>query len=152
MSNEQQNRVLVVDDDASICELLSSVLRRHGLQVDVASDGQQALDLLRETSYAVVLLDLIMPVLDGFAVLDRMDEERRSLPVVLVVTGADRSAISELDPQRIHGIVRKPFDSEELADLVLACAEIRGRLKLETMAIATMLAGSPFLALLNRLT
>ena len=151
MSNEQQKRVLVVDDDASICELLSSVLRRHGLQVDVASDGQQALDLLRETSYAVVLLDLIMPVLDGFAVLDRMDEGR-SLPVVLVVTGADRSAISELDPQRIHGIVRKPFDSEELADLVLACAEIRGRLKLETMAIATMLAGSPFLALLNRLT
>src|SRR5438128_6003066 len=115
MSNEQQNRVLVVDDDASICELLSSVLRRHGLQVDVASDGQQALDLLRETSYAVVLLDLIMPVLDGFAVLDRMDEGR-SLPVVLVVTGADRSAISELDPQRIHGIVRKPFDSDELAD------------------------------------
>ena len=151
MSNEQQKRVLVVDDDASICELLSSVLRRHGLQVDVASDGQQALDLLRETSYAVVLLDLIMPVLDGFAVLDRMDEGR-SLPVVLVVTGADRSAISELDPQRIHGIVRKPFDSDELADLVLACAEIRGRLKLETMAIATMLAGSPFLALLNRLT
>ena len=152
MSTQLQKRVLVVDDDAGTCELLSAVLEQHGLQVDVASDGQQALDLLRETSYAVVLLDLIMPVLDGFAVLDRMGEEGRSLPVVLVVTGADRSAISQLDSQRIQGIVRKPFDSEELAELVVACAEIRGRLKLETMAIATMLAGSPFLALLNRLT
>ena len=146
MSTEPQKRVLVVDDDASTCELLTAVLERRGLQVDVASDGQQALDLLRETSYAVVLLDLIMPVLD------RMGEEGRSLPVVLVVTGADRGAISQLDSQRIQGIVRKPFDSEELAELVVACAEIRGRLKLETMAIATMLAGSPFLALLNRLT
>jgi len=91
-------------------------------------------------------------VLDGFAVLDRMGEEGRSLPVVLVVTGADRDAISQLDSQRIQGIVCKPFDSEELAELVVACAEIKGRLKLETMAIATMLAGSPFLALLNRLT
>src|SRR5438105_4649873 len=84
MSTQLQKRVLVVDDDASTCELLSVVLEQRGLQVDVASDGQQALDLLRETSYAVVLLDLIMPVLDGFAVLDRMDKEGRSLPVVLV--------------------------------------------------------------------
>jgi two-component system OmpR family response regulator len=61
MSIEPQKRVLVVDDDPTICELLSSVLRQQGLQVDIASDGQQALDLLRETSYAVVLLDLIMP-------------------------------------------------------------------------------------------
>jgi CheY-like chemotaxis protein len=152
MSTQLQKRVLVVDDDASTCELLTAVLELHGLQVDMASDGQQALDLLRETSYAVVLLDLIMPVLDGFAVLDRMDEEGRSLPVVLVVTGADRGVISQLDSQRIQGIVRKPFESEELAELVVACAEIKGRLKLETMAIATMLAGSPLLALLNRLT
>ncbi len=71
------------------------------------------------------------------------------MPVVLVVTGADRRALAQLDAQRIHGIVRKPFDSEELASLVVACAEIRSRLNLGTMAIATMIAGSPFLAWLN---
>ena len=69
-----------------------------------------------------------------------------------VVTGADRRALSQLVSQRIHGIVRKPFDPEELASLVVACAEIRSRLNLGTMAIATMIAGSPFLAWLNRLT
>jgi CheY-like chemotaxis protein len=142
----------VVDDDATIRELLASVLGREALTVDLAADGQEALNLLRKNTYSVVLLDLVMPVLDGFAVLDRLPDGDKPLPVVLVVTGADRRALSQLDSQRIHGIVRKPFDPDELASLVVACAEIRSRLNLGTMAIATMIAGSPFLAWLNRLT
>jgi CheY-like chemotaxis protein len=116
------------------------------------ANGQEALDLLHENTYSVVLLDLLMPVVDGFTVLDRLSDGHKPLPVVLVVTGADRRALAQLDAQRIHGIVRKPFDPEELASLVVACAEIRSRLNLGTMAIATMIAGSPFLAWLNRLT
>jgi len=73
-----------------------------------------------------------------------------STPVVLVITGADRSLIKQLDPQRIHGVVRKPFDSEDLADVVVACAEIRSRRPFEAMAISAMIAGGPFLAWLNR--
>jgi hypothetical protein len=67
-----------------------------------------------------------------------------------VLTGADRTIVERLDPQRIHGVVRKPFDPEELASVVVACAEIRGRSTFETMAIATVLAGSPFIAWLSR--
>ena len=152
MKSDPQKRVLVVDDDATVRELLASVLERESLTVDLAADGQEALDLLRENTYSVVLLDLLMPVVDGFTVLDRLGDGDKPLPVVLVVTAADRRALSQLDAQRIHGIVRKPFDSEELAALVVACAEIRSRLNLGTMAIATMIAGSPFLAWLNRLT
>jgi CheY-like chemotaxis protein len=152
MKSDPQKRVLVVDDDATIRELLASVLGREALTVDLAADGQEALNLLRKNTYSVVLLDLVMPVLDGFAVLDRLPDDDKPLPVVLVVTGADRRALSQLDSQRIHGIVRKPFDPDELASLVVACAEIRSRLNLGTMAIATMIAGSPFLAWLNRLT
>ena len=152
MKSDPQKRVLVVDDDATIRELLTSVLEKQSLTVDLAADGQEALDLLRENTYSVVLLDLLMPVVDGFTVLDRLSDGDKPLPVVLVVTGADRRALAQLDSQRIHGIVRKPFDAEELASLVVACAEIRGRLNLGTMAIATMIAGSPLLAWLNRLT
>jgi CheY-like chemotaxis protein len=152
MKSDPQKRVLVVDDDATVRELLSSVLERESLTVDLAADGQEALALLSENTYSVVLLDLLMPKVDGFTVLDRLAGGGKPLPVVLVVTGADRGALAQLDAQRIHGIVRKPFDSEELASLVVACAEIRSRLNLGTMAIATMIAGSPFLAWLNRLT
>ena len=147
-----QKRVLVVDDDASVREILGSVLQQHDLLVDVADGGAAAIELLREHQYAVVLLDLLMPGIDGFALLDRIAAgEIASPPVVLVITAADRSAIERLDALRIHGIVRKPFDPQEIARLVVACAEIKSRSPFGPMAIATMFAGGPFLALLNRL-
>ncbi|HEX9407382.1 MAG TPA: response regulator [Thermoanaerobaculia bacterium] len=142
-------RVLIVDDDATIRELLGSVLRRRDLAVDEAADGSEALALLRQNSYAVVLLDLLMPNVDGFGVLDEL-ESAVSTPVVLVITGADRALLKQLDPQKIHGVLRKPFDADDLANIVVACAEIKSRRAFETMAISAMLAGGPFLAWLNR--
>jgi CheY-like chemotaxis protein len=148
----EPKRILVVDDDHGVRHLLHSVLTQRGLTVDVASDGNQALQLLGEHQYSVIILDLLMPIANGFDVLRGMDAvEFQAPPVVLVVTGADRRIVDELDAQRIHGIVRKPFDAEELASLVLACAEIKSRTPFATMALATMIAGGPFLALLNRL-
>lgn len=142
-------RVLVVDDDAPIRELLTSVLGRRDLVVDQAADGVEALDLLRQNTYSVVLLDLLMPNVDGFGVLDEIGSAI-STPVVLVITGAERSMLRQLDAQRIHGIVRKPFDAEDLANLVVACAEIKSRGAFEAMAISAMIAGGPLLAWLNR--
>jgi CheY-like chemotaxis protein len=142
-------RVLIVDDDASIRALLGSVLRRRDLIVDEARDGMEALNLLKENSYSVVLLDLLMPKLDGFGVIENIGSAI-STPVVLVITGADRALIRQLDPQKIHGVVNKPFDAEDLATLVVACAEIKSRSPFEAMAISAMIAGGPFLAWLNK--
>jgi CheY-like chemotaxis protein len=119
------------------------------LIVDEAHDGLQALDLLKENNYSVVLLDLLMPNLDGFGVIENLGSAI-STPVVLVITGADRALIRQLDPQRIHGVVNKPFDAEDLATLVVACAEIKSRSPFEAMAISAMIAGGPFLAWLNK--
>ncbi len=151
MNAEQQKRVLVVDDDQVIRELLVYVLRRHSLIVDEAREGREALELIKENQYAVILLDLLMPVLDGFGVLDVLGGPGLpSPPVVLVITGADHHQIDHLNPRLVHGIVKKPFDPEELAAVVVACAEIRGRNTFGAMAIATVLAGSPLLAWLDR--
>src|SRR4051812_15134885 len=111
MISEHHRRVLIVDDDADIRELLITAFRMKQLNVDVATDGQEAIDLLRQHSYGVVILDLFMPVTDGFAVLDMIQHDALE-PVVLVVTGADRNTIEKLDARRIHGIVKKPFDIE----------------------------------------
>jgi CheY-like chemotaxis protein len=142
-------RVLIVDDDASIRALLGSVLRGRDLIVDEARDGMEALNLLKENSYSVVLLDLLMPKLDGFGVIKDIGSAI-STPVVLVITGADRALIRQLDPQKIHGVVNKPFDAEDLATLVVACAEIKSRSPFEAMAISAMIAGGPFLAWLSK--
>ena len=148
---EQHKRVLVVDDDSEVRRILTTALTPLGLLVDGASDGAEALDFLREKSYAVVLLDLLMPHVDGFDVLDALKTDGlQSPPVVLVLTGADRSVVDRLDAQRIHGVVRKPFDPPELASLVRACSDVRSRNTFGTMAIATIVSGAPFLAWLMK--
>lgn len=128
--------------------MLAGALRQRSLVIDEAADGAAAIALLNENRYAVVLLDLLMPNVDGFGVLDSMKDDVNP-PIVLVISGADRRVIDQVDSGRIHGIIRKPFDPIEIADVVGACAEIRERSAFETMAVATVMAGAPFIALLK---
>lgn len=124
MASEHQRRVLIVDDDADIRQLLMTAFRMKNLTVDTATNGEEAMELLRVHSYSVVVLDLFMPVMDGFGVLEQIHRDAMQ-PVVLVVTGADRKTIEKIDARSIHGIVKKPFDVEELASVVAECAEAR---------------------------
>lgn len=145
---EPHRRVLVVDDDPEVRRILVTALRLKSLEIDEAVDGGVAISLLRENRYSVVLLDLMMPGVDGLAVLDAIEREP-SPPVVLVVSGAGKHTLDRIDATRIHGIIKKPFDPLEIADVVSACADIRGRSSFETMAYATILGGSSLIALLR---
>src|SRR6185436_13584577 len=147
MTADQQKRVLVVDDDPGIRKLLCAVLRDRGLSVDEAGDGKEALDLIEANEYGVIVLDLVIPIIDGVTVAARLTV-RTPRPVVLVVTGAAHEVVDGLDAATVHGIIRKPFDAEEIANVVAACAEIRGRRSLETMALA-MVAGGSLMTLLT---
>ena len=138
---EHHRRILVVDDDPEIRRILVTALRLKSLSADEAVDGGSAISLLREHRYAVVLLDIMMPGVDGFAVLDAIDRDEHA-PVVLVVSGAGKHVLDRINTSKIHGIVKKPFDPLEIAEVVSACAEIKGRGSFETMAYATFLSGS----------
>ncbi|MGZ8867118.1 MAG: response regulator [Thermoanaerobaculia bacterium] len=128
MAGASEKRVLVVEDEGDLRASLASRLREKGLSVDEAEGGRQAMHLLAAQTYTVILVDLVMPQPDGFAVLDAISAGTLKVPSVVLVTAGEEPAVLErLDPDRIHGVVRKPFDAEELADLVLACAEIRSR-------------------------
>ena len=128
-----------MEDDAVLRTMLASQLREKGLAVDEADGGGVAMDLLGANSYAVILVDLVMQQPDGFAVLDALSSGSVKKPtVVLVTTGAEPEVLDRLDPDRIHGVVKKPFDAGELADLVVACSEIRSRSTFGMMAVAVM--------------
>lgn len=148
MTLDPHRRILVIDDDVNVRRILSGALRNRSLHVDEASDGVDAIALLAENRYAVVLLDLLMPNVDGFGVLEAIDDGANP-PIVLVVSGADRRVLDQVDSRKIHGIVKKPFDPVEIADIVTACTEIRGRSAFETMAYVTVMAGAPLIALLK---
>ena len=114
-----EKRVLVVDDDDAIRALLCTILRRRGIPVDSARNGAEALARCERCRYAVVLLDLMMPQLNGYQVLDAFSERQRDdRPLILVLTaGAEpRNLRADL----VAGTIRKPFDVQMIVDTISA--------------------------------
>src|SRR5437762_12743000 len=113
--SHQPSKVLVVDDDEGITRLYTRGLRPLGYAVQVAHDGASALSAVRDDRPDVVLLDVVIPIIDGYEVCRRLkrDPATRLLPVVLVTGLAERA-------QRIEGLkagaddgLRKPVDRQE---------------------------------------
>lgn len=106
-------RILIAEDDQAIQKLLCTILRRHGFHVDTANDGLEALRLLGKADYAAVLLDLMMPNLSGWGVVDSVRAERPDLlDRFIIVTAASDADLSVLPPNL--RVVRKPFDMTQL--------------------------------------
>ncbi len=120
--------VLVVDDDSGIRHLLCVALIRQSLSCDVAIDGRDALDRLAATDYAVLLLDLMMPRIDGFGVIAAINQGERSPerdPVVLVMTALDSRRDLPLVDETVHAVIRKPFDLSATIELVAGCVRMK---------------------------
>jgi DNA-binding response OmpR family regulator len=117
-------KILIVEDDTAIRTLLVAALRREPLDVHTAADGVAGLEQLREHDYAVILLDLMLPRLNGFEFLDSLDSvlSSRPAPVILVMTAFDASALKRLGSMRVQAILHKPFDIERLVEMTRDCA------------------------------
>lgn len=122
--------VLIVDDDAGIRNLVAVALSRAGLTCDTAVDGVHAVEQLTERRYAVLLLDMSMPRLDGAGVLREVrafhknDDER---PIVLVMTAAVEREPLSCVAEMVQAVITKPFDVLELRELVQGCVALRQR-------------------------
>lgn len=114
---------LVVDDDPGLQGLFFTLLGRDGFAVDCAPNGRLAFEYLKRGSYAVILLDLMMPDVNGFELIERLERESPSLlRRVIVMTGAAQRVVENLDDSRVWGVIRKPFDIEELTLCARRCA------------------------------
>lgn len=105
-------RVLVVDDDPVNRLLLRRALEREGLAVELAVDGGAGWDRLRHEPFDLVLLDIVMPVLDGYEVLARMRAEpaTATLPVVVISGSDDRDGVVRCIELGADDFLPKPFD------------------------------------------
>lgn len=115
--------VLLADDNEATCTLITALLQQEFV-VETTCDGAEAIEKLKSRRYAAILLDLLMPNVDGYAVLDFLTEEQPDvLRRVLIVT----ASLSPREQQRVRryavcGVVRKPFEVDVLFDAVRHCA------------------------------
>lgn len=108
--------VLVVDDDESIVEVLRELLESEGYAVTTAANGAEALAAIEHRAPSLVLLDMRMPVMDGWSFARTLRERRLDVPVV-VMTAAE-NARRWADEIGADGYLAKPFDIEEVLDTV----------------------------------
>jgi len=115
-------RILVADDDRALQVLLNVILSRAGFEVDFASNANDALRKAAADSYDAIMLDLIFPDLSGVEILNRLEIQKPgTLRKVIVLTGANRKMVDQIDPSRIHGLLRKPFDIQDVVRLTAEC-------------------------------
>jgi CheY-like chemotaxis protein len=112
--------ILVVDDDPNNQRMLSYTLRKAGYQVRVASNGQLALDALRQERADFAIIDLAMPVMDGLTFLRqvRADEDMHTLPVIILTASGDDEENHLAMQAGANGFLTKPISSSTILDMV----------------------------------
>lgn len=115
MAQEDSNRkrVLLVEDDVGLCELMADFFRENGFDLQAAHDGRKGLSRALEEDFDIVLLDVMLPFLDGFELLQSL-RQRSAVPVIMLTARTENE-------DRIHGLesgaddyLPKPFDPQEL--------------------------------------
>jgi two-component system sensor histidine kinase/response regulator len=122
--------LLVVDDDASNRDVLSRRLKRQGHDVRVASNGREALERTRETAFDLILLDIMMPDMDGYEVLGHLKADRRlhHIPVIMISALSEVQSVARCIEAGAEDYLAKPFNPTLLKARIDACLEKkRGR-------------------------
>ncbi len=117
----QPARILVVDDLASNLEIVSSMLRAAGYQVETAKDGEAAIAAVIQSEFGLVLMDVQMPGLDGMAAtrrIRRMEGSVADIPIVAMTAYAFAEQVEQFSAAGMNGHVGKPFRKKELLDIV----------------------------------
>ena len=107
-------RVLVVDDEASIRDLLAKTLALAEYEVDTASDASTALNRLREAEYDLLIADLRMPGMDGLTLIRQVKKIRAELPVIIITGFSSEASAIEAVNLGVAGYLRKPFRVPEV--------------------------------------
>ena len=118
-------RILIVEDEPNIVESLSFILGRAGFEVDTISDGAEALDRLRRQSFSALVLDIMLPGMNGLDVLKaiRSDNALSSLPVMVLTAKGQASDRRAAEAIGADAFVTKPFSNAEVVERVSRLAK-----------------------------
>ena len=129
-------RILVVEDELHLAEALSHILKKNNYTVDVANDGEAGLDNALSGIYDVIVLDIMLPKMDGITVLETLRGEGFDTPVILLTAKGEISdKVRGLD-SGADDYLAKPFNTEELLARIRALGRRRGEIVANTNTIS----------------
>ena len=115
-------KILIIEDEEIIRDLLQKKLSQEGYEISVAKDGQEGLRLIKEVKPDLILLDIVMPKIGGFEVMEEMqkEEELKSIPVIVV---SNSGQPVEIDKAQALGakdwLIKTEFDPKEVIEKVI---------------------------------
>jgi DNA-binding response OmpR family regulator len=124
LAERDSQKILVVDDDDAIRAMVERVLRRENYAVESARDGQEAIERLERSDYQTILLDLMMPRVDGLGVIRYLETNRpETTRSVIVMTANLHGASDAAVAGPVFNVIPKPFDIRTLIEQVRACQD-----------------------------
>ncbi|HEX2059466.1 MAG TPA: serine/threonine-protein kinase [Thermoanaerobaculia bacterium] len=116
-------RILIADDDAAIRRLFETLAKRERIDCDVAGNGSEAVAALKQREYSLMFLDIMMPRIDGWGVLDYLRTRQKGrVPSLFIITAFLDQTVSAADREIVSGIIYKPVDADDIAALMRQCA------------------------------
>jgi len=114
-------RILIADDDPAILQLVTTILKRADYEIDTAATGQEALEKIERTEYDAIVLDLMMPGVNGFEVLKRLPARFPRPKFVVIMSASSPDIIARAVGANVFATLRKPFAIDEMLTTVRAC-------------------------------
>ena len=127
--SRKPTRILVVDDEAHVRSMIGATLERQGYEVLLAASGREALEMLEQNAFDLVLTDIVMQDGNGIALLERMHAQQPNLPVVMVTAIHDISVAIDSMRRGAYDYLLKPFEREHLVTTVQRALEHRQALQ-----------------------
>jgi len=121
MNDTVKKHILCIEDEPEMIDLIRLILGRRGFEVEGASGGKEGLEMIREKLPDLVLLDLMMPDMDGWEVYQQMkaDEKTKDIPVIVVTAKAQSiDKVLGLHIAKVEDYIAKPFSPQDLLDSV----------------------------------
>ena len=110
--------ILVVDDEPALCRLLEANLTAEGFEVEVAMSGKEAITKINQKNFDLVLLDLLLPEMDGVQTFKEITILNSQIPVVMMTAYPNNGLVETAIAEGVQFILRKPFDLSELQRII----------------------------------
>lgn len=114
-----KSKILIIDDEPNVCQFIGEFLEFKGYEISSAYSGEKALALLGDNSFDLILLDLIMPGMNGLEVLEEIKRTEKDIPIIIVTGVKDKKVAADALKMGAIDFITKPIDLDVLEESIM---------------------------------